>query len=80
LGTTLTNYNYCHEEMNKNLNSGYSGHHSVLFFFWFVFPIFFSRISRLKSTKLQFVCVSETWSCILEKEHRLGVFCSKEDT
>ena len=79
LGKTLTNYNYSHEEMNRNLKSGHSCHRSVQVSFC-VFPIFFSRISRLKSTKFLFVCVSETWSHTLEKKRRLGVFCDKEDT
>jgi hypothetical protein len=74
IGTTLTDQNCAHKEVNSTLNSGNACYHSVK-----------SSLSRLLSTNFKVnmyktiilpvvLCGCETWSLTLREEHRLRVF------
>jgi hypothetical protein len=75
LGTTLTDQNYMHEEINSRLNSGNACYHSV-------HSLLSSRLLsgnvKVKIYKTIIIPVIlygfETWSLTLREEHRLRVF------
>jgi hypothetical protein len=75
LGTTLTDQNCIHEEINSRLNSGNACYHSVQ-------SVLSSRLlSRNIKVKIKKIIIlpvvlygCETWSLMLTEEHRLRVF------
>jgi hypothetical protein len=75
LGTTLTNQNCMHEEINSRLNSGNACCHSVQSL---LSSRLLSRNLRVKIHKTIILPVvlygCETWSLTLTEEHRLRVF------
>jgi hypothetical protein len=78
LGTTLTDQNCLHKEINGRLNSGNACYHSVQSL---LSSHLLSRILKVKIYKtiiLQVVLYGcETWSLTLREEHRLNVFESR---
>jgi hypothetical protein len=75
LGTTLTDQNCMHKEINIRLNSGNACHHSVQSL---LSSHLLSRNLKVKIHKTIILPVvlygSEIWSLTLREEHRLGVF------
>jgi hypothetical protein len=75
LGTTLTNKNYIHDEINSRLNSGNACYYSVQ-------NLLSSRLLpkniKIKISKTVILLVvlygCETWSLTLGEEHKLRVF------
>jgi hypothetical protein len=72
LGTTITNQNYIHEEINSILKSGNACYHSVQ-------NLLFSRLLS-KNTTIRvyrtiivpvFLCGCETWSLVFREGHRM---------
>jgi hypothetical protein len=75
LGTTLTDQNCMHEEINSRLNSGSASCHSVQSL---LSSRLLSRNLKVKIYKTIILPVdlygSETWALTLKEEHRLRVF------
>jgi hypothetical protein len=74
LGTTLTDQNCIHEEINGRLNSGNACYHSVQSL---LLSCLLSRNVKVKIYKTIILSVvlfgCETWSLTLREEHRLRV-------
>jgi hypothetical protein len=75
LGTTLTDQNYMHEEINSRLNLGNACYHSVQSL------LSYGLLSRNLKVKIYKTIIqpvvlygSETWSLTLREDHRLRVF------
>jgi hypothetical protein len=69
LGTTLTDQNWMHEEINSGLNSGYVCYYSVQSL------VFLPAVKIYKTIILPVVLYGcETWSLTLREKHRLRVF------
>jgi hypothetical protein len=75
LGTTLTDQNCMHEEINSRQNSGNACYHSVQSLLSSRLPSRNVKIKIYKTIILPFVLYGcETWSLILREEHRQRVF------
>jgi hypothetical protein len=75
LGTTQTEQNCMHEEINRRLNSGNACYHSVQSL---LSSLLLSRNVKVKIYRniilLVVLHVCETWSLTLREEHKLRVF------
>jgi hypothetical protein len=78
LGTTLTDQNCMHEEINIRLNSGNACYHSVQSL---LSSRLLSKNVKIKIYKTIILPVvlygCETWSVTLREEHRLRVFVNR---
>jgi hypothetical protein len=75
LGTTLTDQNCMHEEINSRLNSGNACYHSVQSLFSSPLLSRNMKVEMYKTIILPVgLCGCETWSVTLKEEHRLRVF------